>query len=105
MKVFFIVALYNFRYSQDSQDCSGGFAFIRHFSPSGRELPCVHCESMKRITEVILPEHANQYGTLFAGNALNLLLKAAFLAASRHTRRDVVMAGRSATRPPRRPHE
>ncbi|ROZ78237.1 acyl-CoA thioesterase [Ramlibacter sp. WS9] len=45
-----------------------------------------------RLAEIIFPEQANHYGTLFGGNALNLLGKAAFLAASRHARRDVVMA-------------
>jgi acyl-CoA hydrolase len=42
--------------------------------------------------EMIFPDQANHYGTLFAGNALNLLSKAAFLAASRHSRQNVVMA-------------
>lgn len=45
-----------------------------------------------RLVEIIFPEQANHYGTLFGGNALNLLGKAAFLAASRHARCDVVMA-------------
>ena len=45
-----------------------------------------------RLVEFIFPEQANHYGTLFGGNALNLLSKAAFLAASRHARCDVVMA-------------
>jgi len=45
-----------------------------------------------RLVEMIFPEQANHYGTLFGGNALNLLGKAAFLAASRHARCDVVMA-------------
>ena len=45
-----------------------------------------------RLVEMIFPEQANHYGTLFGGNALNLLSKAAFLAASRHARGDVVMA-------------
>lgn len=45
-----------------------------------------------RLVEMIFPEQANHYGTLFGGNALNLLGKAAFLAASGHARCDVVMA-------------
>jgi acyl-CoA hydrolase len=53
---------------------------------------------MIRTAEVIFPEHTNHYGTLFAGNALNLLSKAAFLAASRHARRNVVMAACSDVR-------
>ncbi len=43
-------------------------------------------------TEVIFPEHANHYGTLFGGNALNLMAKAAFLSARGFARCDVVMA-------------
>lgn len=50
------------------------------------------------MVEVIFPDQANHYGTLFAGNALSLLSKAAFLAASRHARADVVMAACSAVR-------
>jgi len=50
------------------------------------------CRGDTRLVEVIFPEQANHYGTLFGGNALNLLSKAAFLAASRHARCDVVMA-------------
>ncbi|WP_066265713.1 acyl-CoA thioesterase [Hydrogenophaga palleronii] len=45
-----------------------------------------------QMVEVVFPEQANHYGTLFAGNALNLLSKAAFLSASRHVRGNVVMA-------------
>ncbi len=43
-------------------------------------------------TEIVFPEHANHYGTLFGGNALLLLSKAAFLAARGYARLDVVMA-------------
>jgi acyl-CoA thioesterase YciA len=45
-----------------------------------------------QLTEVVFPEHANHYGTLFGGNALNLMAKAAFLAARGFARCDVVMA-------------
>lgn len=45
-----------------------------------------------RFVEVVFPELANHYGTLFGGNALNLMGKAAFVAATRHARRNVVMA-------------
>lgn len=45
------------------------------------------------LTEIIFPEHANHYGTLFGGNALKLMSKAAFLAARSVAERDVVMAG------------
>lgn len=42
--------------------------------------------------EMIFPEHANHYGTLFGGNALSLMGKAAFVAATRRARQAVVMA-------------
>ncbi|NVK20625.1 MAG: acyl-CoA thioesterase [Methylocystaceae bacterium] len=43
-------------------------------------------------SELILPEHANHYGTLFGGTALGLLAKAAFAAAFRQVGGAVVMA-------------
>ena len=42
--------------------------------------------------EMIFPEQANHYGTLFGGNALSLMGKAAFVAATRRARAPVVMA-------------
>ena len=47
-----------------------------------------HCISV----EMILPEHANHYGTLYGNKGLELMGKVAFVAASRHARRSVVMA-------------
>ena len=44
------------------------------------------------LVEMIFPEQANHYGTLFGGNALALMAKAAFVAASRAARGAVVMA-------------
>ena len=50
-----------------------------------------------RITEVsliemVFPEQTNHYGTLFGGQALALMDKAAFIGASRYARRTVVTA-------------
>lgn len=45
-----------------------------------------------RFVEMIFPDQANHYGALFAGSGLALLAKAAFVAASRRARGDVVMA-------------
>lgn len=42
--------------------------------------------------ELVLPVHANHRGTLFAGQALQLLAKAAFLAARSAAQSEVVMA-------------
>ena len=44
------------------------------------------------LLELILPEHANRNGTLYGANALQLLGKAAYICATRHTRCAVVMA-------------
>ena len=43
------------------------------------------------LIEMIFPEQTNHYGTLFGGNALKLMSKAAFLAAGRQARCAVVM--------------
>lgn len=45
-----------------------------------------------RFLEMVFPEQSNHYGTLFGGTALALMGKAAFVAASRHSRCPVVMA-------------
>lgn len=45
-----------------------------------------------RLIEMVFPEQANHYGTLFGGQALALMDKAAFIAASRYARRAVVTA-------------
>lgn len=44
------------------------------------------------MTEMILPDQANHYGTLFGGRGLSLMTRAAFVAASRHARAKVVLA-------------
>ena len=43
--------------------------------------------------ELVLPAHANHRGTLFAGQGLQLMTKAAFLASRGLAQREVVMAG------------
>lgn len=45
------------------------------------------------LRELVLPAHANHRGTLFAGQGLQLMSKAAFLAARGLAQREVVMAG------------
>ncbi len=47
--------------------------------------------------EMIFPDQANHYGTLFGGNALSMMGKAAFVAATRHARCPVVMASSEKT--------
>lgn len=45
-----------------------------------------------RMTEIVFPDHTNHLGTLFGGQALAWMDKAAFVAASRHARCTVVTA-------------
>jgi acyl-CoA hydrolase len=45
-----------------------------------------------RLVEMVFPEQTNHYGTLFGGQALALMDKAAFIVASRYARRSVVTA-------------
>lgn len=45
-----------------------------------------------RFVEIVFPEQANHYGTLFGGSALNLMSKAAAIAAARRAGTSVVMA-------------
>lgn len=45
-----------------------------------------------RLIEMVFPEQTNHYGTLFGGQALALMDKAAFIAASRYARCAVVTA-------------
>jgi acyl-CoA hydrolase len=44
------------------------------------------------MTEMVFPDHTNHLGTLFGGQALAWMDKAAFVAASRYARRTVVTA-------------
>ncbi len=45
-----------------------------------------------RLQDIVFPDHANHLGTLFGGQALAWMDKAAFIAASRYARRTVVTA-------------
>ena len=48
--------------------------------------------SEARLMEIVFPHHTNHLGTLFGGQGLALMDKAAFIAASRLARRTVVTA-------------
>lgn len=50
-----------------------------------------------RLIEMVFPQQTNHYGTLFGGQALALMDKAAFVAASRYARRQVVTASSEKT--------
>ena len=47
--------------------------------------------SETRVLDLVLPGATNHYGTLFAGNGLSLLGKAAFLTATRYARQTMVL--------------
>lgn len=50
-------------------------------------------QTVLSLEELVLPALANHHGTLFAGQGLLLMAKAAYLAARAHAQRDIVMAG------------
>ena len=96
--------------SQALQIRSSGFAIVRLFSHSAHRAVVALVRSMSvretqalsgstenvhvsaLFVEMVFPEQANHYGTLFGGTALSLMAKAAYVAASRFTRLAVVMA-------------
>lgn len=49
-------------------------------------------EDVLRMADMVFPPQTNHYGTLFGGEALRMLGKAAFIAATRDTRKVMVMA-------------
>lgn len=49
-------------------------------------------EGALRLAEMVFPGQTNHYGTLYGGDALRMLGKAAFIAATRHARAVLVMA-------------
>ena len=52
-----------------------------------------HPKGRTELCELVLPTMANHHGTLFAGQGLQLMAKAAFLAARGLAQAEVVMAG------------
>jgi acyl-CoA hydrolase len=59
--------------------------------PLGPEPDAIVGEDL-RMVDMVFPPQTNHYGTLFGGDALRMLGKAAFVAATRHARRVMVMA-------------
>lgn len=54
--------------------------------------PITSGQGQASFLEVVLPEQANHYGTLYGANALQMMGKAAFVCATRHAGCAVVMA-------------
>lgn len=49
-------------------------------------------DGVLKMAELVFPTHTNNYGVMLGGQALNLMGKAAFIAASRQSRKVLVMA-------------
>lgn len=64
-----------------------------------KEMIMLDIEKLRTLTmyEMVFPTQSNHYGTLFGGEALSLMDKAAFIVASRFTRRNVVTASSDKT--------
>jgi acyl-CoA hydrolase len=76
----------------------GRFAMVAVKGPDTRlPLPrLVHAPAndgtILRMVEMVFPSQTNHYATLYGGDALKMMGKAAFIAATRHTRAVMVMA-------------
>ena len=60
--------------------------------PAMFECAPIEPSSILRLAEMVFPGQTNHYGTLYGGDALKMMGKAAFIAATRHTREVLVMA-------------
>ncbi|MBW4330202.1 acyl-CoA thioesterase [Stakelama sp. CBK3Z-3] len=52
----------------------------------------VETDAALRFVDMVFPQQTSHYGTLYGGDALKMMGKAAFLAATRHARASIVMA-------------
>lgn len=52
----------------------------------------VEADGKLRMVDMVFPPQTNHYGTLYGGDALKMMGKAAFIAATRHSRAVIVMA-------------
>ncbi len=65
---------------------------------AGGVLPALPGESNEEtpaslvMTEIVFPDRTSHYGSLYGGHAMAAMAKAAFIAATRHSRQRVVMA-------------
>ena len=56
-------------------------------------IPPQQSEETDRFIEVVFPQHLNHHGTLFGGEALRMMGTTAFVTATRHSRRTMVLVG------------
>ena len=74
---------------------SGRFIMVGtldRFATHRPDAPCAPQDEGTSFVEVVFPDVANHRDILFGGNALSMMGKAAFIAATRHCRKTVVMA-------------
>lgn len=60
--------------------------------PLPAQVPAPASDEPLRMVEMVFPTSTNHHGNLFGGDAMKMMGKAAFIAATRHTREIVVMA-------------
>jgi acyl-CoA hydrolase len=65
---------------------------VRRPLPPLREGASPEAGDALRMVDMVFPPQTNHYGTLYGGDALKMMGKAAFVAATRHAREVVVMA-------------
>lgn len=77
----------------------GRFTLVARKGPTAKlplpamfECAPIEPSSILRLAEMVFPGQTNHYGTLYGGDALKMMGKAAFIAATRHTREVLVMA-------------
>lgn len=84
---------------------SGEFVMVRQATEEGEPISTEHCTTLisqgnhavdlviTRVAEIVFPGHVNHRGVLHGGPAMSWMAKAGFVAATRHVRKTVVMAG------------
>lgn len=84
--------------SADRRVCARGrFTMVAVKGPNTKlPLPPIEAVELRddklRMADIVFPSQANHYGTLYGGDALKMMGKAAFIAATRHARKVMVMA-------------
>ncbi|NJO54561.1 MAG: acyl-CoA thioesterase, partial [Bacteroidales bacterium] len=71
---------------------ASGLAVLGGQLPPLRAASAPESKAELRSVELVFPEHTSHYGSLYGGNALAAMGKAAFVVATRHCRRAVVLA-------------
>jgi len=69
------------------KEAAGGLPLPPLTAPPGPE-----ADGRLRMVDMVFPPQTNHYGTLYGGDALRMMGKAAFIAATRHARSAIVMA-------------